>query len=321
MREYYEILGLEQTYDLKIVKRGYANRVKVFNPEKNPEEFEKIRNAYDEIIKYIKNNEKEVGKSKILTEKQKNNSESINQKYIIKFSEFFHAEEYDKLIYLYEKHIEENEDLLKNNEKVGILCMVGIAYMEKNKISLAISKFEKGIKFNNTSYILHYNIANAYKRIKDYKKASINYEKAFELNNRNENYKNNIFESNILGHNTNELYANMKKYKLSEEEKLHYFILCLNQYINTYENRDVGQKNISYINEILNIISEEYKNSNYKTNMHEELLEIINELDKPQYDNLKKIISATTENLIDKDIKIDSSKNKKRNVFFNIFKV
>lgn len=199
--------------------------------------------------------------------------------------------------------------------------MVGIAYMKKNKSSLAIRKFEKGIKANNKSYILYFNMANAYINIKDYKKAAINYGKAFELNNKNENYKHNVFESNILGHDTNELFANMKKYKLSEEEKLYYIKLCLKQYINTYKNKDNGTDNISHINEILNIIYEEYKNSNYKKNMHHELLKIINILNKPEHDNLKKIISATAENLIDKNIKIESGKNKKRNIFLNIFKV
>lgn len=309
MREYYEVLGLEETYDLKTVKHGYANMVKVFNPEKHPEEFAKIRDAYEEIIKYIKDNQRDKEKSELLLKEQQDNSVVLHRKYIKKLDELFEKKEYDKMIFLYEKHIETYEDLLKCSDKVGILNMIGIAYMKKEKFSIAINKFEKAIKIDNTREISYSNLANACKKIKDYKNSAINYGKAYELNNKNNKYKQQIFESNILSYDSKELFANMKKYKLSEEEKLHYFIICLNQYIKIYKNKD--KENVGHIYDISNIIAEEYKNNPYKMDMYRQVSKLVDELNEQEYYDLAKIISTTIIEFLDENTKRKSNKNKK----------
>ena len=50
MKKLFEILEITESSDKKVIKSGYINMVKKYPPETNPEEFKKIRNAYEEII-------------------------------------------------------------------------------------------------------------------------------------------------------------------------------------------------------------------------------------------------------------------------------
>lgn len=53
MNEYWDILGIEPTDDLKIVKSAYAKLIKLFRPEQDPERFKNIREAYESIVDFI----------------------------------------------------------------------------------------------------------------------------------------------------------------------------------------------------------------------------------------------------------------------------
>ena len=48
------ILGIEQTSKLEIIKNAYAEKSKLHHPEDEPEEFQKIHQAYREAIKLAK---------------------------------------------------------------------------------------------------------------------------------------------------------------------------------------------------------------------------------------------------------------------------
>lgn len=50
MKNCYEILGIEPTNEIKKIKRAYAARVKECHPEEHPEEFEKLRGAYERAL-------------------------------------------------------------------------------------------------------------------------------------------------------------------------------------------------------------------------------------------------------------------------------
>ena len=47
--EYYEILGLESGASPADIKRAYFRKIRQFTPEKNPEEFQRIREAYERL--------------------------------------------------------------------------------------------------------------------------------------------------------------------------------------------------------------------------------------------------------------------------------
>ena len=50
----WNILGIEQTSKLEIIKNAYAEKSKFHHPEDEPEEFQKIHQAYREAIKLAK---------------------------------------------------------------------------------------------------------------------------------------------------------------------------------------------------------------------------------------------------------------------------
>ena len=49
MKTPYEILGISEDCNDKIVKQGYLLMVKQFPPERFPEDFQRIRHAYEKI--------------------------------------------------------------------------------------------------------------------------------------------------------------------------------------------------------------------------------------------------------------------------------
>jgi len=49
---WWDILGIEQTTDIKKIKRAYAAAAKKNNPEEFPEQFRKIHDAYKQALKY-----------------------------------------------------------------------------------------------------------------------------------------------------------------------------------------------------------------------------------------------------------------------------
>lgn len=53
---YWELLELEPTTDVLIIKKAYARKLKSNHPEDNPQGFQKIREAYDKALLYAKNN-------------------------------------------------------------------------------------------------------------------------------------------------------------------------------------------------------------------------------------------------------------------------
>lgn len=49
-KNYYEILGVPEEADKKEIKRAYFKLVRVYSPEKNPEKFQEIREAYEVLM-------------------------------------------------------------------------------------------------------------------------------------------------------------------------------------------------------------------------------------------------------------------------------
>lgn len=54
----WKILGIEPTTDIKEVKRAYSKLLKQYHPEDDPEGYQRLREAYDAAIKYIKDGKK-----------------------------------------------------------------------------------------------------------------------------------------------------------------------------------------------------------------------------------------------------------------------
>ncbi len=56
---WWEILKIPYDSDLKTIKKSYAKLLKIYNPEDDPEGYQRLREAYDVAIKYAKNNKQQ----------------------------------------------------------------------------------------------------------------------------------------------------------------------------------------------------------------------------------------------------------------------
>lgn len=57
--EVFQVLGIEETKDERLIKDAYRKKLASTNPEDNPEGFKRLRSAYEEACRLIKSDEKE----------------------------------------------------------------------------------------------------------------------------------------------------------------------------------------------------------------------------------------------------------------------
>lgn len=74
----WEILGIEQTTELTVIKKAYAALAAKYHPEENPEEFQRIRKAYKEAVSFAKKSYK-----KQETHDEKGENSQTGEGYII----------------------------------------------------------------------------------------------------------------------------------------------------------------------------------------------------------------------------------------------
>ena len=55
---WWNVLEISQHSDLKTIKRAYAKLLKIYSPEEDAEGYQRLREAYDEAVKYAKRNNK-----------------------------------------------------------------------------------------------------------------------------------------------------------------------------------------------------------------------------------------------------------------------
>lgn len=55
---WWNVLEISQYSDLKTIKKAYAKLLKIYNPEEDAEGYQRLREAYDEAVKYAKRNNK-----------------------------------------------------------------------------------------------------------------------------------------------------------------------------------------------------------------------------------------------------------------------
>ena len=108
----WDILGVPKESDLKTIKKAYAKLLKENNPEDNAEEYQKLREAYDEAIKY-KKREKDIIKS---VEKKKISEDITNN--VDKLKEFEEQDESKDYYYeLNDKRLNSEENIENEFDK------------------------------------------------------------------------------------------------------------------------------------------------------------------------------------------------------------
>ena len=106
----------------------------------------------------------------------------------------------------------------------------------------------------------------------------------------------------------------INQYKLGSIDKIKYYVVALNEYIKQYVNQ--SEKNNNKINNILDLIVTDYKNTNTESSdcMAKELFVIINELYKSEHYELAENILNIGKKISNKKIfyKLESSIKEKK---------
>lgn len=169
MQNYYEILDIDLNADKTEIKRAYIKKIKLHTPEKDPDNFRRIRTAYEVLL----DNKKR---------KEYNRYFEIDADYR---QEIMHASQ----LLSQSKYPQAIEVLLKadarNPDQTDICNMLGKAYMENGNYGKAIKIYEKLCSDNGKNQDAALALAQAYEARGFRNKAESQYLKAIEINKRN----------------------------------------------------------------------------------------------------------------------------------------
>ncbi|QAA33420.1 J domain-containing protein [Clostridium manihotivorum] len=92
----WEILEIEPTEELSVIKKAYAKKLKVYHPEDDPEGFQKLREAYDNALKYAKKSKSSISEStKVLSEESISSQQKVFNQPDIKEADHYKEEVYN----------------------------------------------------------------------------------------------------------------------------------------------------------------------------------------------------------------------------------
>lgn len=170
MENLYDILGINLEADEKEIKKAYVTMIRKYPPEKAPEEFKKIRKAFDVLI-----------------------NPSSRAEYIARLQYGSDIEELEKVA---NEAMDNGDYALAISQYKKILIIEPTMSFAKNSLALALiynGQADEGIEQlldlvrenpKNSSYLG--NLAYAYKQNEDFDKAEENFIKALELDSTNE---------------------------------------------------------------------------------------------------------------------------------------
>lgn len=170
MENLYDILGINLEADEKEIKKAYVTMIRKYPPEKAPEEFKKIRKAFDVLI-----------------------NPNSRAEYIARLQYGSDIEELEKVA---NEAMDNGDYDLAIDQYKKILIIEPTMSFAKNSLALALvynGQADKGIEQlldlvrenpKNSSYLG--NLAYAYKQNEDFDKAEENFIKALELDSTNE---------------------------------------------------------------------------------------------------------------------------------------
>lgn len=171
MENLYEILQIDNEVDEKEIKKAYIKMLRKYPPEKSPEEFKKIREAYERLSNPISRAEydaESLYKDEI-DELFNNGIEAFENE------DYINASTYFKKILL----IEPKLSYAKN--------MLGLSLFNDEKYDAALKQFQELIDINPGNATYYYNLGITYKKIGYIQKAINSLVKANEIDPINDN--------------------------------------------------------------------------------------------------------------------------------------
>ena len=165
MSNFYEVLDIEKSADEEEIKRAYVKLLRKYPPEKAPEEFKKIRRAYEELIDPISKAEYDAFSQygDLIEGFDRIGKEALERK------------DYKAAINTYKKIliIEPNLAFAKN--------MLGLSLLYDGQYHEAKEQFEELVKISPDNATYYENLALAYRQISDYDRAEQAIVRAYEL--------------------------------------------------------------------------------------------------------------------------------------------
>jgi len=155
MKNYYEVLQIEESAGEKEIKKAYIKLLRTYPPEKCPEEFKEIREAY-EILNNAKTRAEYDVFSKYKDEIDTHMNVGINA---------MEEEDYNKAALEFKKILVLEPSLSFARNYLGLTLMYG-----KN-LDEAIIQFEKVIEDNPENATYLFNLGSAYEQKEEYGKA------------------------------------------------------------------------------------------------------------------------------------------------------
>ena len=111
----FEILKIEPTKDIKIIKKAYAKEIRLHHPEDDEEGYMKVRSAYEEAMAYAKGNNKHLFSGKITTNNNSYGEIHIENKSFVndkeEFDYNFIDDYYNNSVNMYNNAIKEFETI------------------------------------------------------------------------------------------------------------------------------------------------------------------------------------------------------------------
>ncbi|KIL35480.1 hypothetical protein SD71_13265 [Cohnella kolymensis] len=77
----FQILGIDPTTDIKLIKRAYSRMLQIYSPETDPEGFQKLREAYEQAVSSIHSDNNSTSKSLSTVDEFMNSFEAIYNDY------------------------------------------------------------------------------------------------------------------------------------------------------------------------------------------------------------------------------------------------
>lgn len=167
---FYDILEIEPTDDEREIKKAYTKMLRRYPPEKSPEGFQKIREAYENLIDPVFR-----ARYNALSKYQDEIDEYANYA-----EDAFERKDYKSAIKYYKKIliIEPTLTFAKNG--------LGIALLNEGEYDLALIEFEELVKLDPTNSIYYNNLAHTYIEKDEYNKAEKVFLKTNKLDPANE---------------------------------------------------------------------------------------------------------------------------------------
>lgn len=165
MKNLYEILGIEKTATEQEIKKAYNKLLRKYSPEKEPEKYKEIREAYDTLRD---------------SERRKNYDAYFNhgdeiQKLEEEANNLIEKEEYSQAERVLKKI------LILSPEIIHIRELLGDVFFFQKKYSESIRQYDTLIKEYNNNSDYYYKRGVIYKEKKDYKQAEKDLLKAYSL--------------------------------------------------------------------------------------------------------------------------------------------